>query len=423
MNPYLKIGITKKIKAGALLLVIGIALILFMLIGLYMLRKGLTHRLLSAAHTEEQLRYNIQSAISFLENKEDIQTSYDFSFFPDLGDSTTIKINNWGFFDTGLINSKLNNQNKKGIFLLGGNLGARDELPSLYHSDPDRYLSIGGFTYLGTNTYLPRYGIRKAYVNGVGYYRDSLVYGEQHQAQLKLPNLSEKILLRYKQFISNPSASIATISPSDDYQSLALKRSFFDKTYLIESDHDIDLRGISLIGNIIVHSNGNILIDSTSTIDQCILIGQTIEVNSNFKGRGQLLAQKSIFIDENCRFYSPSILSVLNGSSQGKITLEEQVFFNGTILLKSTHSELDADLKIENTCKIIGQIYCDAFCDFNGVLFGSLFTNGFIQITPNSFNQNYLANACIDIERMPAEYSSINIFDNDAQFKYTDKLY
>lgn len=423
MNRYLKIGITKKIKAGALLLVIGIALILFMLIGLYLLRKGLTHRLLSAAHTEEQLRYNIQSAITFLENKEDIQTSYDFSLFPDLGDSTTIKINNWGFFDTGLITSRLNNQNKRSIYLLGGNLGSRDELPSLYHSDPDRYLSIGGFTYLGTNTYLPRYGIRKAYVNGIGYYRDSLIFGEQHQAQLKLPKLSEKILLRYNQFFLNPSASVATISPSDDYQSQVLKKSFFDKTYLLESDHDIDLRGISLIGNIIVHSNGNILIDSTTTIDQCILIGKTIEVNSSFKGRGQLLAQKSIFIEENCRFYSPSILSVLNSSSQGKITLGKQVYFNGTILLKSTTSELVADLKVENTCRIIGQIYCDAFCDFNGVLFGSLYTNGFIKITSNSFNQNYLANTCIDIERMPAEYSSINIFENEAQLKYTDKLY
>ena len=421
-----KIHSNKKVKAGALLLVLGIALILFMLIGFFILRKGLTHRLLASVHTEEQLRNNIQSAILFLENipQENRQDNYEISLFPELGDSTKIKLKNWGFFDIGLISSGLNGQNRNAAYLFGNEINSKDQLPSLYFSDPDRYLSIGGFTYLGTNTYLPRFGIRKAYVKGVGYYRNRLIFGESHQANLKLPALSEKITERYDHYVNSDEEEFSSDQTSvDEKDNVQMKQSFLDKLRLIETDHDIDLRGISIIGNVIIRSKGEVLIDSTSTIDQSIIIGKSIKIKNNFKGRGQFIATNSIAVGKNCAFSMPSILAVINKTDSCSINLHKHVNFTGNIIFQSPNNELVPKLKIAKGCKLIGQVYCNAFCDFDGVLFGSLYTRGFIKITPTSFNQNYLLNACIDIDRMPEEFCGLNMISDQTKRKCIDKLY
>ncbi len=420
-KPYLK-----KVKAGALLLVLGIALILFMLIGFFILRKGLTHRLLASVNTEEQLRYNIQSAILFLENipQENRKDNYEISLFPELGDSTKIELKKWGFYDLGYIHSNLNGQSKKAVYLLGNEIGTKDQLPSLYFSDPDRYLSVGGYTYLGTNTYLPRFGIRKAYVKGVGYYRKKLVFGKSYQAELKLPQLSNKITDRFNHYIHSDWETLLPNQTKDIHErEEKIKQSFENDLVMIDSEEDIDLRGVSIIGNIIIRSKGDIIIDSTTTIDQSIIIGESIKIEKSFNGRGQFIATNSISIGKNGTFTMPSILAVFNTTDSCSINLDKYVNFSGNILFQSPNNELVPKLKIAEGCKLIGQVYCNAYCDFDGVLFGSLYTRGFIKITPTSFNQNYLLNACIDVDRMPEEFCGLNMINNQTKHKCIDKLY
>lgn len=420
----LRLILKKKIKGGALQLVIAIALVLFLIIGIFLLRKNLTVSLLSSASVEEQLQLNIRSAVTYLEhkNESELEDSLTMTLFPELNDVTKIQIKPWGMFDVGIISSKIRNRQRKYACFLGRDFGDRNELPSLYFSDPNRYLSVGGFTYLGNNTHLPGFGVRKAYVNGIGYYREQLVFGASHQASGSLPGLNVELETRYNEFIALDADKIQVEWYEGDIIGGTLKRSFFEKPLLIKSTNDLELKDVELVGNIIIHADGILNIDSTAVIDQCLIVAKDIIIGSGFSGRGQFFATENIHAGERSCFFMPTIFTLINPLS-GSVILEDFTTFTGNIILKDESRELRPILEIGDRCRLIGQIYCDGFCDFKAVLFGSLYTKGFVAITPNSFNQNYLLNACIDVERMPEEFGGINLIEGNPAFKEIEILF
>lgn len=414
----------KKIRAGALQLVITIALLFFLLTATFLLRKGLTGQLISMTQTEEQLFLNIESAVTILEHAR-IQApdSLYLSLYPEINDSTFLKIKPWGMFDIGLISTKAHNRQKQAAFLFGSTPAIEQDLPSLYFSDPDRYLSVSGDTYLGDNTYLPAYGIRSASINGTGYYGDRLVYGDQFKADSILPRLSQNLVDRYNQYLFINVDRSNTDYYFDDIFGKTLKQSFFQNTTLIESDENLDLSGTKLSGNIIVRSGGKITIGNTSQIDQCILIAKNIQIEEGFRGRGQFFASDSIVVGDNSQLLMPSILTVINPKGSCLVELEKGVSFSGDIIMYTESKELLPSLKINEKCKLIGQVYCHGYCDFKAALYGSLYIKGFVAITENSFNQNLLLNACIDVGRMPAEFAGVTFFDKETRLKHIETLY
>ena len=423
MNLLLKLLKTRN-KAGALQLVISIALLFFLLTGSFLIRKGLNERVMSWAQTEKQLQLNINSAVTLIENSNiQYSDSLLLCLFPEINDSTSIKIAPWGFYDLAYVRSKIQNKQRQAVFLLGKDFESKADLPSLYFSDANRYLSISGDTYLGENSYLPAYGIRKASINGIGYSREQLVFGQQFQANSLLPKLSPQLVKRYSQFISGDTEETETYSYSDSWEGNVIEQSFFQDPIYIESSEDLDLRETKLIGNIILKTAGNILIDKTSEIDQCILIAKTIHINDGFTGRGQFLATDSIVVGNSSNILMPSVFAIINQKDSCLIKFEENVSFSGNIIMQTESKELLPSLIIKDECKLIGQVYCSGYCDFQAVLFGSLYTKGFISITENSFNQNLLLNTCIDISRMPDEFSGVSLIANSVHFKHIETLF
>ena len=413
----------KKYKAGALQLVIAIALLFFLLTGAFLIRKGLNEQFLSWGQIDEQLQLNIKSAVTLIENSIiQSEDSFSLSLFPEINDSTSIKITQWGLFDIGTIHSRIQGRPRESVILLGRDLESRTDLPSLYFSDPNRYLSISGDTYLGENTYLPKYGIRKASINGIGYSREQLVFGEQLKADSNLPQLFQQHINRINQYILDNNEETYSYSDTENLMS-NMQQSFFQNTIYIESDEDLNLSGTNLSGNIILKTLGNIRIDENSQIDNCILIAKKIIIERDFIGRGQFFATDSILVETNSSLLMPSILAVINQTDSCLIQLDDNVSFSGNIIMQTESKELLSSLIINDDCKLIGQVYCNGYCDFQGVLFGSLYTKGFISITENSFNQNLLLDACIDISRMPDEFSGINLLNNDTHLKYIETLF
>lgn len=413
----------QKIKAGALQLVVSIALVLFLLIGIFLLRKGFTSHLLSVVAIEKQLQLNVESATAVIGQYkfESMQDSIVTTLFPEINDQTKITFKPWGVYDVGIISTQIQKRTFKKIFLFGAKKTKISAYPSLYLADPNRYLSLGGCTYLGDNTFLPGYGVRKGYINGIGYMRDRLVFGESKRAGHNLPKLSDKVTRRYQELVLKKELPSGFEYATNTQKTL--KQSFFLNTMLVEEDDDIDLHGCSITGNIIIRSGGKVVIDSTSTIDQAVVIGKEIEINNGFKGRGQFLASKMIQVGERSQLKMPSALVLLDYTGEGSILLKDQVDFIGDIVFYSRSNNLVPALKIGKKNHMVGQVYCDGYCDFEGVLFGSLYTKGFVSITPNSFNQNFLLNACIDVERKPDEFVGAGVTEDEIELAKIDVLF
>ena len=414
----------KRIKAGALQLVIAVALVLFLLIGIFLLRKGLTGHLMAVVQTDEQLQLNLESEMVLLENRDESAAidSSTFNLFPEFGDSTSYRLKPWGMFDVALISSRIRNQEKRAILLMGRAIGRKEELPSLYFSDPDRYLSVAGFTWLGNNTYLPGFGARKAYINGIGYFRETLVQGTSEKAAAELPELGEKLKARYADCFEDPEMTDASEYFSGNIEGATLKHSFGGNSLLIESTDDINLQGANLSGNIIIKSEGKITLDKTSRLDNCLVVGKSIRIEPGFRGRGQFFAADTLIIGSGSQLLMPTVVAVIDTSEIGFIGMGKDAALYGNIVFSSAGRVFRTGLKIEEACKIIGQVHCCGYADFSGTVFGSFYTKGFVSISERSFNQNLLLNVCIDAERLPDEYAGLNLIDDMAHLKYIERL-
>ncbi|TKG88106.1 hypothetical protein EYV94_27620 [Puteibacter caeruleilacunae] len=414
----------QKINGGALQLVIAIALVLLLIIGTFLLRKGLTDHFLASAQTVSQLQRNISSSVTMLESRAATsqQDSIDVSLFPLLGDSTRINMKEWGLFDVAQIRTTIRNHSIGKAFLMGSDIGDRSVIPSLYMADPSRYLSIGGFAYIGNNSYLPGFGIRKGYVNGVGYYRDQLTFGKSYKAEKELPPLAGKHLSRLEMFISQ-GWNDPMVPYDKDLETGPVRRSFLEPTLLIEVSDEAELQGVHLVGNIIVCSSGNIRIGGQTKIDQCLVVAESISIDPGFEGRGQFFASKSIKLGKGSKLKMPSVLAVHNTTEHAEITIEEGAELIGNIISNSFDSKPTSQLGILDRTRIVGQVYCNGYCDFHGTLLGSLYTKGFITIKPGSFYQNYLVNVCIDSDRLPEEFMGVSLTKSNAKYRKLDELF
>jgi len=74
-------------------------------------------------------------------------------------------------------------------------------------------------------------------------------------------------------------------------------------------------------------------------------------------------------------------------------------------------------------CQMIGQIYSNGYSSFDGVLFGSFYTTGFIKSSSSGLYENYLVDVCIDSKRLPAEYCGISLINKSNEKACVEEVY
>jgi cytoskeletal protein CcmA (bactofilin family) len=401
----------QKVKGGALQYTIVFSLLILMSLSLFLMFVRLNSLEVYSAQKETQLIDNINSAIVILENEPHLfeNQAHNIQLLEDSTYTTHIEFSEWGFYDKVKIVSGKGLKQLSKMYFFTDNLKKNERIPSLYLSGPKQYLSIGGKAYLGNNTYLPGNGIRKSYINGIGYDRDSLVQGNSFKAAKSLPKPNKKWAERYRNLR-------ARISGSSDRSSLTeLKKdsisvSFNDETLVLRCPNNYNLKDKYLGGNIIV-SGEKLRIANTSHIHQCILIADTIVLEKHFKGDTQLFAEDYIEIGDSSVLEVPSVLYLNNKNKSDQIEIKSGTRFQGEIMIPNQNKDRDEILVIEEGFKMAGQIFCNGYASFEGVLFGSFYTTGFMNRSRSGLYENYLVDVCIDSNRLPDEYYGISIIE------------
>ncbi|HBL77427.1 MAG: hypothetical protein A2W90_21340 [Bacteroidetes bacterium GWF2_42_66] len=402
----------KRLYGGALQFTIVFSLLGLMMLSLFLVFVRLNALEIFQGQRQTQLIENIRSAIVIMENNPKLfeTPSHNFQITNNSSYETEVNIQPWGFYDAVKISSSHTQSRLSGIYLFSDNIRKSNMLPSLYLSDPKRYLSVGGKTYLGNNSYLPAYGVRKAYVGGIGYTRESFVNGNSYKANNELPELNRKWMERYFQVKNIIKGSENRIN-IDELRSDTLTNSFSSPSLVVACPDDYFLSRHYFEGNIIICGT-KLTFDHTVRLKNCIVFADSIVMNEGFTGEGQFMAKNRIETGESSVIKVSSVLFMNNTKSSDQIVLGSSTQFQGEIIVANNTPGGKEALIIESGCQLIGQVYCNGYCTFDGIIFGSLYTRGFIKRDKKGLYENYLVNVCIDIERLPVEYNGISLIDN-----------
>ena len=410
---WLKINelLSQKVKGGALQYTIVFSLLILMNLSLFLMYVRLSSLEVYSSQNQSQLAENINSSIVLLENQSQLfdNKNQSIHLLEDTTYTNDIEISEWGFYDKVKISSRRGNQQLSKHFLFADNITKNKSIPSLYFSGANQYLSIGGKAYLGNNTFLPAHGIRKSYASGIGYNRDSLVQGHSFKAAKTLPKLNKTWEERYRNLknrVDLHSVSVYLKEMNPD----SLTNSFNDETVVLRCPDNYSLKDRYLSGNIII-TGTKIRIAKTSRIHLCIILADTIIIDNQFRGEIQLFAKNYIELGDSSVLRVPSILYLNNTSNTDQILIKSKTLFQGDVVIPHSIRNSKEILVIEEGCKMVGQVYCNGYSSFEGTLFGSFYTSGFMKRSRNGLYENYLVDVCIDSKRLPEEYCGISLID------------
>jgi len=267
------------VRASALYLVIIIALVIGLICSSLVAVAYLYRAEYQKKFRYDQLNHNLSSGINLLLTSADsaYQKETKLSLFGVGNDSVSVQRKTWGIFDVGIVQAIIQRDTVYKIFSIANAIDSA-KWAALYIADDDRPLSVSGKTRIEGNAFLPKAGILTAYVDNKAYEGDKrLVIGKKLTSDKRLPALDTNRLILLS----------SSFSINGNKQSLgdSLNCSFLKPTKVIDLAGKIyTLEKLSLKGNILLHSDTTLIIDSSVKMENVIVFAKTIVIREGFKG-------------------------------------------------------------------------------------------------------------------------------------------
>lgn len=321
----------------------------------------------------------------------------------------------WGLFNLLKVQSKVKNNVFEKIGLIGG---FQENRPALYLKENNNALVLVGDTKIQGEAFLPKNGVKRGYISGYSYYGNQLIYGKTSLSNFKLPQIKNR---NYLVTLSKGVYNEENTTFMDLNEGAKIVNSFKETTKIYKQKRVVFLRNIDLTGNIIIQSDTLIRMDHTAKLKDVLLVAPRIEILNNVTGNFQAIATKKIKVGENCRLIYPSALLIAEYkavNSEKKITNENnqlQISFRTSIkgivafLSEAITSNYKPQLILEESSKIIGEVYCDKNFELKGEVYGSVFANNFIATQFGSIYQNHIYDGAILQGNLPIQYVGLDL--------------
>ncbi|GAB3909918.1 hypothetical protein [Mucilaginibacter boryungensis] len=402
------------LKASALYMVIVIALVISVLCSSIIAGGYYYRTYYQQSFRYDQLRNNCISGINLLLTADtEYPEEKKISLYGGGDDSILLQKRDWGIFDVGTVQAYIQTDTIKKAFSLANGIDSA-RWSALYVIDEDRSLSVSGNTHLRGNVFIPKAGIREAYVNNQAYTGNKrIITGGVRNSDKQLPDLLAQRLQGIKEQQKNGLAIHNEMSKVD-----SLSVSFFNLTKSFNfKKTPVSLSNITLSGNIILFSDTSLIVDSTSKLDNILIFARSITVKSGFKGNCQLFATDSISIGQRCTFTYPSCAGIIGMDDKSsvvkKISVQDHSIFNGSVFIyQKDEPKFPPIINLGKNVKLSGQVYVKGLFNLkDGVgIYGSVFTNRFIYQTAYTRYENYLINLDVDVLKISPYYLSSDLF-------------
>lgn len=404
-----------KLKAGALLSVVGISTIIALLLALMLLLLLYNRNDTSQLLRKLKLERNLESGTALLLSRAYADEAGEeelIDLFKEEVDSVSLQHYPWGLYEVAIIKSFEATDTMQKVFLKGNKV-QNDKAYALYLKDDDRPLSVSGKTVIRGTAYLPPAGIRKAYIEDKAYEGDTTVYGALKNSEKQLPKINTALVEQLKKHffdsLENRMDTVVSFNTVKD----SLNRSFYQTPLLLSSEDSISVENIRLKGALIVVSKEAIYLPSSANVEQAIFIAPKIKIAKNFKGTLQAFAQDSILIEENVELAYPSAIGLIERRNENtvqefspEIVIHKNARIHGVVfsVAASTATDFMNRIRIEPGCEVYGEVYADGMLELKGAVFGSVACQRFVLQTPSSLYDNFLLDATIDYTKRSGYY-------------------
>lgn len=311
--------------------------------------------------------------------------------FGDGRDSVFLERRPWGAFEVISVMARCGSQRQSRHELVGTMVPA--EGPVLTLADKGKPLSVCGNTRIQGDCRLPEAGVKRAYIEGKNYSGRELIYGAVSQSASGLVELP---IHRILTLLEGANESI-------DFQEVtsgSLRHSFSENTMVIRSNEPIDLFGMEINGNILIHSDVEISVGSSSSLSRCILSAPKIRIDRGFKGDVQMYGD-SVIVDTEVQLEYPSGVY----SNGGYIRIDNGSMVAGTIVNHRSNGQ--GLIEIGSKSKVYGVVHSEGGLELRGSIYGQVFTEGFVLRTASATYENHLLDATIQREGLPLPFGGV----------------
>lgn len=378
----------------------------------------------------KQLSY-VESACTLLRSefrKDEFFSQNKQLFDGDTASKVQLKRLPWGAFEIIYCSSKIRKKGISKIQLVGQNSTFFDGV-AIYLVDKKQPLSLSGNTKINGDVFLPEAGVKRAYVEGRSFKGTTLINGEIKKSSEQIPDLNaflDKSIERTKGRTPNlMKDSIGELELL--LQQGRLYQKFSKPTVLYKQKGDIELKNITLSGNIIIQSDSTIRLHRTADLKNVILFGKKIIFETGYKGQLQAFATDTLIVGEKSEFFYPSVLATYGKVNSGTqlIEIKNESVVSGIVFqerAKVASNDLSI-IKLNEESVIEGQIYTKGSVNVTGAVAGVVICSNFNLRTSSSIYENYLLDAEIEAEKRSRYYVGVNFFeDNLAEKKVIDEL-
>lgn len=404
------------LKAGslyyALLISLIISIICSLMIGLAFMSRTFFFHL----DRQEQVLDNSRSGIDFLlSNQSHLKdTKKVMDLFDKEADTVSLKRRSWGLFQ--ILSSKARfKRNSYNRAAIAGFSTPEYDSVAIWLTDRNRPLLVSGTALLRGNLHISAKGIDRAYIEGKNYSRMELFYGKLKSSKSVLP----KVAIDYKKYwgayFEGKTSSMDSVLDFSGLETSKLEHSFLWKSILFHSKEPIILNDMELKGNIIIHSDKEIVVAKTSKLDQIVLIAPTIIFNGQNGSRVHAIAQDTIMVQHKSRLNYPSSLLLLkNKMGNSIIKISKDSHFKGNIMVLEEQNNRRSNyisLDISAESEVSGDIYCEGNLQLNGKVNGTIFTDNFLLATPSGIYENHILDGQVNGTFLNFDYGSF-YFEN-----------
>lgn len=408
-------------KAGSLFYAIVISLIIAIVSSSLILFAYLTRIQFQNFEINQQLNLNADSGLNLLLSKQslvELNQQKTIDLFKTGTDNVELTRKSWGAYEILISKAVFKNTEVTRIAQVGFYPDST-HLYSLYLCDQDKPLALCGNTLIRGIAYLPKAGVKRAYIEGQSFTGNTLIDGQIKQSEKMLPKFNEAIIDNIQTVFLKKSitGNDSSISIGSELSVDTLNNSFQNKTLVFISSVPLRISAGVYSGNIAVISDRQITISANATLKDVMVFAPKIIIEKEFIGNLQAFASDSIIINKSVTLTYPSVLGLVKDGNKFKgaptIILNENDTILGNVFVFKNEADVlnQARLTIPEKCFIFGQVYSNGYVDLKGTIKGSLMCNKLMLSTNSSVYENHLLNAIIDVSGLSKYYVGINLVE------------
>lgn len=411
-----------KLKGGALYIAILVSIIIGIILCMFIMIANYNQRSVTVYAQTSQLYYNLQSAFEIAQSEYFTEEKNDQWIKNTLNDdSLRIKKIHWGAYLLITAQTKNRHQSISECGLYGTSMPSDT---GLMISDNGRPVGMSGAIIFKANCYLPKSGIKAAFIEGQSFVNSPQNNGFTKASPMQIPLLETRIIEKINKQQSDINLytdSVVSFLPQN------YMRSFSNKTAVWECSL-ARLSNISFKNNIKIIAK-DIEIDSSCHLENVLIVCGKIKFKNGFKGKVHVIASDSIVMDRQCEFNYPSSFVLLPKDNQANafsyIAINEECKFYGGMLAINKNSDPGSSkvfIKLNGKSEVNGFIYSANYLHLEGKVNATVICDKLLLKTPSAVYENHMLACEID----PKKYSHLlaipQIFKSRAKLMRCQKV-